>query len=91
MLAGDPDHDEEVLVDRDQADRPVVTGEAAQRGGEGLDVLHVVVGQLSDLPDAFLAVGGQGEVALRPTARHVHLQGRSTPEAAADATTPGPV
>ena len=60
--AGDPDDHEEVLVDRDHADGAAVTGEAAQRVGEGVDVGQHVVGQLLDLPHALLAVGGQGEV-----------------------------
>ena len=63
MLApGDPDDDEEVLVDRDHADRPAVAGEAAQRVGQGVEVHEHVVGELLHLPDALLAVGGQGEV-----------------------------
>ena len=53
---------EEVLVDRDQPERAAVAGEAAQRVGERVDVAEHVVGELLDLPDALLAVGGEGEV-----------------------------
>ncbi len=60
--AGDPDDQEEVLVDGDHADGAAVTGEAAQGVGERVDVAEDVVGELLDLPDALLAVGGHGEV-----------------------------
>ena len=60
--AGDADDHEEVLVDGDHADGAAVTGEAAQGVGERVDVAEDVVGELLDLPDALLAVGGQGEV-----------------------------
>ncbi len=54
--------DEEVLLDRDQADDAPVAGEAPQRGHQRLDVRRVVGRQLGDLPDALLAVGGEREV-----------------------------
>ena len=54
--------DEEVLVDRDHPERSAVAGEPSQRVGQGLDVGEHVVRELLDLPDALLAVGGEGEV-----------------------------
>ena len=60
--AGHPHEQEEVLVDRDQPERAAVAGEAAQRGGERVEVGEQRVGELLDLPDALLAVGDQGEV-----------------------------
>ncbi len=69
---GDPDDHEEVLVDRDQADRAAVAGEPAQGVGEGLDVPEGVVGELLHLPDAFLPVGGQREVHSVLLVGHAH-------------------
>ena len=37
-------------------------GIPAELGGEGLDVLDLLEGELLDLPDALLAVGDDGEV-----------------------------
>src|SRR6478752_6698705 len=60
--AGHAHDDEEVLIHRHQADGTAVTGEAAQRVGEPVDVLDDVVGELLDGPHTLVAVGGQGEV-----------------------------
>ena len=62
VVAEHPRGDEEVLVDRDQAERAAVAGVLPQRVQEGRELVAEPHRQRLDLPDAVLAVGDHGEV-----------------------------